>query len=123
MGKNSFQDIMQITSTSNEDLWKQVKYVIFDAPDHKAMYEERMKFLTEAKIKFPSHAFVAPSTKCTGQTHLNEYMQNILQEGGEGVMLRRPQSLYEPGRSKSLYKFKVRSLWRLYCIGYSISTL
>lgn len=33
--------------------------------------------------------------------------EQILEEGGEGVILRRPYSLYENGRSRALYKFKV----------------
>lgn len=32
----------------------------------------------------------------------------IIVEGGEGVMLRKPRSLYELGRSHSILKYKVR---------------
>jgi DNA ligase-1 len=37
---------------------------------------------------------------------LKEYFDSIIAKGGEGVMLREPQSLYKAGRSESLRKFK-----------------
>jgi DNA ligase-1 len=41
-----------------------------------------------------------------GKQHLKEYFDDIISKGGEGVMLREPQSLYKAGRSESLRKFK-----------------
>lgn len=34
-------------------------------------------------------------------------VEKIIKDGGEGVIMRRPGSLYERGRSNSLLKFKV----------------
>ena len=34
-------------------------------------------------------------------------LQQVIEGGGEGVILRRPHSLYLPGRSSHLIKFKV----------------
>lgn len=44
---------------------------------------------------------------CENKTFLNIFAQGIIQEGGEGVVLRRPYSGYIHGRSSSLVKFKV----------------
>jgi ATP-dependent DNA ligase len=41
-----------------------------------------------------------------GKEHLKKYFDSIIAKGGEGVMLREPQSLYKAGRSESLRKFK-----------------
>ena len=38
---------------------------------------------------------------------MNGYSKQIIIGGGEGVMLRKPRSLYENGRSHSVLKFKV----------------
>jgi DNA ligase-1 len=46
------------------------------------------------------------SVKCKNTESLNEFFQNIVGKGGEGVILREPQSLYKFGRSESLKKFK-----------------
>ena len=37
---------------------------------------------------------------------MKDYFSSILAKGGEGVMLRDPQSLYKPGRSESMLKYK-----------------
>jgi DNA ligase-1 len=49
---------------------------------------------------------VVEPVKCRGADHLKEYFDSILAKGGEGVMLREPQSLYKVGRSSSLRKYK-----------------
>ena len=41
-----------------------------------------------------------------GKQHLQEYCQSIVAKGGEGVMLREPNSTYTAGRSPSLRKYK-----------------
>jgi DNA ligase-1 len=41
-----------------------------------------------------------------GKEHLQQYLDSIIAKGGEGVMLREPQSLYKAGRSTNLRKYK-----------------
>ena len=41
-----------------------------------------------------------------GISHLNKYLDEIVAKGGEGVMLRDANSLYEIGRSNSMRKYK-----------------
>ena len=36
-----------------------------------------------------------------------ECAKQIIEKGGEGVMLRKPESLYENGRSGAILKYKV----------------
>jgi ATP-dependent DNA ligase len=47
---------------------------------------------------------------CRGESHLNEIVSTITENGGEGVILRKLQSLYESGRSAQLLKVKVSLL-------------
>jgi len=44
--------------------------------------------------------------KCTSKKHLQEFYHQVLKERGEGVILRKPNSMYEFGRSKALLKYK-----------------
>jgi len=39
-------------------------------------------------------------------SHIEEYVSEILRRGGEGIMLRKPESLYENGRSHYILKYK-----------------
>jgi len=45
-------------------------------------------------------------SRCEGQDHLLKMLKKVLLKGGEGIMLRRPNSMYEHGRSHSLLKVK-----------------
>jgi DNA ligase-1 len=49
---------------------------------------------------------VIKAVKCEGKEHLKSYFKQIAAKGGEGVMLREPQSLYIGGRSPNLRKYK-----------------
>lgn len=45
--------------------------------------------------------------QCKGKLHLGTYLQSAIDTGGEGVVLQKKGSLYEPGRVDSLIKLKV----------------
>ena len=60
----------------------------------------------KSKEELPSFVNIVETVKCTGKQHLKEYFSSIVAKGGEGVMLRDPQSLYKPGRSENMRKFK-----------------
>ena len=44
--------------------------------------------------------------KCKGKEHLMNEMELVLEDGGEGIMIRKPLSLYEGKRSDKLLKVK-----------------
>lgn len=50
---------------------------------------------------------VAFRVKCRDDIHLNTYLKNIIEFGGEGAILRKTESIYESGRTSSLIKLKV----------------
>ena len=54
------------------------------------------------------HVEVAPMVICKDINHLEVYYQDILDAGGEGIILRDPKTPYEAGRSKGYLKHKVR---------------
>lgn len=43
---------------------------------------------------------VLPQTICKGREHLHSYLDDIVLNGGEGVMLRRPGSVWHPRRAR-----------------------
>ena len=103
--RKSFQKTVAIVRRQDKsDLWKQIKYLTFDAPAHGGTFEERMKLLAQ----LPKHDFaqVHPQTLCRGSDHLKEELARVEALGGEGLMLRQPGSLYAVGRSSTLLKVK-----------------
>ena len=50
---------------------------------------------------------VAPKVECKGTSHLESFFQDVIDVGGEGVILRDPSAPYQPGRSPGYLKHKV----------------
>jgi DNA ligase 1 len=108
VGRKMFSRTISIVrSGSGGDLWNHVSYVVFDAPNARGGFEDRIahakKVLGSAQA---THARVLEHEICTGLIHLRDELARVEQLGGEGLMLRRPNSPYELGRSGSLLKVK-----------------
>jgi DNA ligase-1 len=54
---------------------------------------------------------IAPKEICRGMNHMQQFLQDIIDEGGEGIILRDPLAPYQPGRSLSFLKHKVSFLF------------
>lgn len=57
---------------------------------------------------------IAPHKRCTTRKQLNNEIKEIIEKGGEGVILRKPKTVYERGKSHSLLKLKVLLLFTYY---------
>jgi DNA ligase-1 len=87
--------------------WKEIKYLVFDAPDAKGPFEDRMKFLADGIGGWKaSFAALHEHGRCAGFDHLFAELDRVTALGGEGLMLRKPGSQYERTRSMSLLKVK-----------------
>ena len=106
-GRKTFQRTVGIVKRQDKPpQWKDLRYVVFDAPKHGGEFEERLaaaRELLENKSKFAS---VHPHEVCRGLDHLKEELARVEALGGEGLMLRKPRSKYEAGRSHTLLKVK-----------------
>jgi len=102
-GRGLFQQTTGKVRTQYEPDWTGVEYVIFDLIAD-GPFEARLERLKA--LQLPSHARVLNQVRCSGRRQLGEMLLAITDIGGEGVMLRRPGSLYEHKRSGSLLKIK-----------------
>lgn len=106
--RGQFQPASDIArSQGTPERWKGLKYLVFDAPDAKGPFEDRLKFL-EDNLGGWKNTFTTlhPQTTCTGTDHLIEELDRVVALGGEGLMLRKPRSDYERRRSSTLLKVK-----------------
>jgi DNA ligase-1 len=108
VGRKMFSETISIvrSGTGNDD-WEKVTYVVFDAPKTAGAFEERIAHVASVlkKSRAP-HARSLEHVTCNGFDHLRAELSRVEALGGEGLMLRRPKSLYEVGRSSSLLKVK-----------------
>lgn len=85
--------------------WQKIKFMVFDAPAHSAVFEDRVDHLKKILSGVP-YTEVADHIPCKGIDHIKGSLAWVTSQGGEGLMLRRPGSPYEAGRSNSLLKVK-----------------
>jgi DNA ligase 1 len=102
LGRGRFQETTSLIS--QPEGWKQLRFMVFDAPAVNGPFEQRQAALVS--MKFGPVVQVTQQIPCRGIAHIK---QELLQEeslGGEGIMLRQPESSYETRRSSSLLKVK-----------------
>lgn len=90
-----------------DEEWRHVKYLVFDIPDSTIKYEERITKYTDM-IKLISVDWLQPVQvyRALNNDHVFSELLKIEKLGGEGLMLRKPESFYEHKRSNTLLKVK-----------------
>ena len=87
--------------------WKEVRFLVFDAPAEEGPFEKRLKLInTIMEINRPPYARAHEHVVCSGHEHLQGELAKIEALSGEGLMLRQPGSAYVAGRSSTLLKVK-----------------
>ncbi len=108
LDRKAFQRTVSIVRRQDKsEHWKQIQYVIFDAPALEEAFEARLEYVADCVESLASD-FVASleHQRCKSLKHLGEELARIEALGGEGLMLRQPGSRYEAGRSGTLLKVK-----------------
>jgi DNA ligase-1 len=107
-GRKKFQRTVSIVRRQDQgDDWKELAFVIFDAPGLDAPFEERIaRCQRYVEDVAPPYAEWLPHEVCQGVSHLRQELARVEGLGGEGLMLRQPGSRYEVGRSYTLLKVK-----------------
>jgi len=107
IGHGKFEETMSIVrSETPDDRWNQVLYMVFDAPQAKGTFEQRMQFLRATVPEGNRFVKVVAQERCQGAAQLLAERDRVVLEGAEGLMLRQPESAYEARRSPTLLKVK-----------------
>jgi DNA ligase-1 len=106
--RKKFQRTVSIVRRQDKnDLWNEVRLVVFDAPAATGTFEERLAFLAdELASGAAKFARQLPHERCRGLDALRAELARVEALGGEGLMLREPGSAYVAGRSTTLLKVK-----------------
>ena len=107
VGYGKFEETVSIVrSETPDDRWKRVHFMVFDVPQSKGSFEQRMQFLRETLSEGNRFVRIVAQERCQSVTQLLAERDRVVRLGGEGLMLRQAQSAYEPGRSPTLLKVK-----------------
>jgi DNA ligase-1 len=123
-GRGRFQHAVSVARRIDAgEAWRSLSFVIFDAPALDAGFEDRIAHLDERFAQRPTPlARVLEHRPCEGRDDLVAELRRIEALGGEGLMLRRPGSRYEVGRSETLLKVKSFLDTEARIVGYQAGT-
>jgi DNA ligase-1 len=119
LGRGTLELTNRILQSSKESLdWKRVIFVVFDFPNSKEPYEIRIRDLNNLLHQQPSnHIQIIELTRCRGNNQIQQYLTNITDNGGEGLMVNKSNSLYYTTmRVDTLLKVKVYFIVLVYCL-------
>ncbi|KIM38613.1 hypothetical protein M413DRAFT_239846 [Hebeloma cylindrosporum] len=110
-GRGNFQSTVSIVKTVNSIHWKNITFQLFDIPSRgEEAFEQRYDFLQKTFGEGGTHATdqicVVHHEVAKNRQHVLDKLKEIETLGGEGLMLRKPSSVYEGRRSGSLLKIK-----------------
>ena len=125
IGRERFQEMGAVRKkVPLDEEWINITFQVYDIPDHPGTFKERLKELSKfvklSKTRWrkiskdlpypingiPCPIIMAEQTVVQDLDHLATLYKDIISKGGEGVMLKDPESMYEGKRSKVLLKYK-----------------
>ena len=124
-GRENFESMGVVRRLEpDEKDWIPIKYVVYDLPDLELPFEERVKklriIIKNTKVRWniirkelpepfkslECPIIMAPQNKIGSVQDMKKIYNDIILKGGEGVIIKHPEKMYENGRSKWLLKCK-----------------
>jgi DNA ligase-1 len=87
--------------------WEEITYNIFEVPNSKGDFIERLKKLENWLKEHPNRYIkIVKQKRVKNKKNLDKFLEEILSKKGEGVILKDPKKDYHTGRSSSFLKVK-----------------
>lgn len=104
--KGDFENIASITSkTTKNDEWKEIKFYIFDIPDMNATFDKKYQKMSEIAKNCKNIKLIKQKIAKNNE-EVFKFLDEVLKSGGEGVVVRNPNLIYENFRSSKILKLK-----------------
>jgi len=109
MGRGTFDRLSATVrqDTPQDAAWREVMYQVFDVPSQGGTFSERLLKMKDALAARPV-SFVQALTqfRVANAAALEQQLSQVVQGGGEGLMLHQVDALWQAGRSHFLHKLK-----------------
>ncbi len=109
MGRNTFAELSGAVRRQIPDdaQWRQIRYMVFDLPASELPFNQRLTALSNIVAACPSpYVALVEQFRLADHTALMEKLQQVVERGGEGLMLHRGSSIYQAARTDDLLKVK-----------------
>jgi DNA ligase 1 len=106
--RDDFENIQNIILDKTPSLkWKEITYNIFEVPNAKGNFEERLLIIKNYLDKNPNNYIkIIPQIICKNQEHLERYLEELINKKAEGIIIKNPNINYFYGRSDEILKVK-----------------
>jgi DNA ligase-1 len=109
MGRGRFDEVSALVRSirPNDAAWRQVRFMVFDLPDHGGLFEARVMRMRTLLLA-AGVAWLQPveQFRMDDAEKLDARLKQVVAAGGEGLMLHHQSARYTAGRSDSLLKYK-----------------
>jgi len=119
--RGQFEEVVSVVRRKHpDDRWRRVTYQIFEVPNQSGFLLERLSILKKYLAQTPvPHLKVIEQTVIQNESEVQQNLQRVLEMGGEGLVLRKANSLYYTGRSKEAVKVKLKQDAECMVVGYT----
>lgn len=107
-GRGRYEEVSSIVRKQQpHDGWRSVRFLIFDLPEHGGTFDERVQAMKHlvGQHQWP-YVDLIEQFLVKSEEELTQRLHNVMDQGGEGVMLHRKTARYASGRSHDLLKLK-----------------
>lgn len=109
MGRGQFDRVSGAVRKAVPDdaEWRALKYLVFDAWGRAEPFAQRVSWLTQALAEAGQPGVVAVAhTAVDDAAALQARLQDVMRQGGEGLVLHRADAQWRAGRSDAVFKLK-----------------
>lgn len=121
-GRGGFQQVARtvLDGQPDEEQWREITFMAFDLPFSAGMFPKRYYELEVLVKKLDKrHVKLVEQYPISTDEMLFETLEEISARNGEGLMLRKLDSIYRPGRSDDLIKLKKHQDNEAIVVGYT----
>jgi DNA ligase-1 len=107
--RNAFSELNSIVSKHEpiDSEWQQVQFMVFDLPSSRLPFNERVMTIERIASELNTHHIKAiEHHQFDDFKSLEVYFKQVIENGGEGVMLNLANANYTQGRQSALLKLK-----------------
>ena len=121
IGRQKFQEAMSVVRKKvPHDGWRSVTYHVFEVPNQQGGLLERLAVLESYLADFKhDYIKIIPQTTISDRSVVQKRLKLVLDQGGEGLVLRDGSALYHSGRSSQALKVKLKQDAECRVIGYT----
>lgn len=108
LGRNKFEQTTSCVLTHKPTIcWQDVRFMVFDLPDSKLAFNQRVNaIVNHVEMSNTPYLKAVVQYRVESVNQLFSDLEQVVKDGGEGLMLHHQNALYQQGRSKDIMKLK-----------------